>query len=154
MVLADLREAKAAASLEPAEIAFGGPFIARGLPGQVPGWGPEKWRNRTSTFETAFGFGDGLVIFPGWWPRLEDGTIDVGSVTKNQFFLGVFTVLPFKNLWISTFLGSCQGCNLIYPLLMVLFIPLRVGLPLMLQLQDHRTGNWVVYGTAKDTVIG
>ena len=34
--MADLREAKAAASLEPAEIAFGGPFIARGYLGR---WG-------------------------------------------------------------------------------------------------------------------
>lgn len=34
VVLADLREAKAAASLEPAEIAFGGPFIARGYLGR------------------------------------------------------------------------------------------------------------------------
>ena len=117
--------------------------------------------NRTSTFETARDVGDGLVIFPGWWARLEDGTIDVGSylVSKTSFFGGVFTVLLEYSLFSRSkdfhFWGKLpRVCNLIYPLLMGLFIPSRVGPPLMLQLQDHRTGNWVVYGTAKDTVIG
>lgn len=45
MVLTDLREAKPAASLEPAEIAFGGPFIARGYLGRTGGDGEGEQRH-------------------------------------------------------------------------------------------------------------